>query len=159
MECESNMNRLILVPENLLLEIISLCRDFETSAKTTDAQRKFNELHNKLGEMKKISKPSKSTPTGKKILMGFDNYFLFYFSWLAIFTRLMGLLYSGGLSHFQVSVGGHNQIFLEVYGPEIIGGCGLKSQNTKAVCSLDEQTMAFFRMCDPSLIYLLFFFS
>ena len=45
------------------------------------------------------------------------------------------LLYSGGLSHVLVSVGGYIRIYLPVYGPEIIGGFGLeeKSQKAKAV--------------------------
>ena len=67
-----------------------------------------------------------------------------------------GLLYSGGLSHFLVSVCGYIHIFLVVYDPEIIGGFILeeksKKKKTKAVCSLERTNYGSFQNVQPPII-------
>ena len=51
------MDRFIRIPENLLLEVISLSSDLQTSARQlpANAQEKFQQLQSKLGEMRTFS--------------------------------------------------------------------------------------------------------
>ena len=57
---------------------------------------------------------------------------------------------SGGLSTISMSVCVYIRIYLAVYGPEIIDGFVLeeKSQKRKRFVVSEEQTMAFWGMCD-----------
>ena len=51
------MDRFVRIPENLLLEVISLSNDLKTSARQlpASAQEKFQQLQSKLGEMRTFS--------------------------------------------------------------------------------------------------------